>query len=173
MYIWALFETVRYETDFVIVICGEYMVQRSCSGFENFICGYARVKLMDNIHWGVIDTLGKIAIYPNLDYILPLESFKIWGNNNAVKIAGRYKGTEVAYIIDPMSRINLPIDFEFMPNFDLEEYSFPQKATSTKRNNLFTNDNSNKFSSLDSREEWEDQTLDAFEGDESNYWNIE
>ena len=31
----------------------------------------------------VIDTLGKIAIYPNLDYILPLESFKIWGNNNA------------------------------------------------------------------------------------------
>ena len=36
-----------------------------------------------------------------------------------------------------------------------------------------TNDNSNKFSSLDSREEWEDQTLDAFEGDESNYWNIE
>lgn len=65
-----------------------------------FICGYARVKLMDNIHWGVIDTLGKIAIYPNLDYILPLESFKIWGNNNAVKIAGRYKGTEVAYIID-------------------------------------------------------------------------
>ena len=138
-----------------------------------FICGYARVKLMDNIHWGVIDTLGKIAIYPNLDYILPLESFKIWGNNNAVKIAGRYKGTEVAYIIDPMSRINLPIDFEFMSNFDLEEYSFPQKATSTKRNNLFTNDNSNKFSSLDSREEWEDQTLDAFEGDESNYWNIE
>ena len=102
-----------------------------------------------------------------------IESFKIWGNNNAVKIAGRYKGTEVAYIIDPMSRINLPIDFEFMSNFDLEEYSFPQKATSTKRNNLFTNDNSNKFSSLDSREEWEDQTLDAFEGDESNYWNIE
>ena len=39
--------------------------------------GYARVKLMDNIHWGVMDTLGKIAIYPNLDYILPLESFKI------------------------------------------------------------------------------------------------
>lgn len=72
-----------------------------------------------------------------------------------------------------MSRINLPIDFEFMPNFDLKEYSFFQKAISTKRNNLFTNDNSNKFSSLDSREEWEDQTLDAFEGDESNYWNIE
>lgn len=97
-----------------------------------FICGYARVKLMDNIHWGVIDTLGKIAIYPNLDYILPLESFKIWGNNNAVKIAGRYKGTEVAYIIDPMSRINLPIDFEFMSNFDLEEYSFPQKPLPLK-----------------------------------------
>ena len=123
--------------------------------------------------WWYPDTYNLNRIFPNLDYILPLESFKIWGNNNAVKIAGRYKGTEVAYIIDPMSRINLPIDFEFMPNFDLEEYSFPQKATSTKRNNLFTNDNSNKFSSLDSREEWEDQTLDAFEGDESNYWNIE
>ena len=64
-----------------------------------FICGYARVKLMDNIHWGVIDTLGKIAIYPNLDYILPLESFKIWGNNNAVKIAG---SNEYAYGYDVM-----------------------------------------------------------------------
>lgn len=26
---------------------------------------------------------------------------------------------------------------------------------------------------LNDKEEWEDQTIDTFEGDESNYWNIE
>lgn len=140
---------------------------------SQFTCNYARIKLMDNIHWGVIDTLGKIAIYPNLDYIEPLTSFKTWGNNDAVNIIGKYKGEKVSYTIDPLSRVNLPIDFEFMPDFDLEEYLFPpspQKTTYTKIK--FTNDDSHESSSL-SREAWEDQFFDAFEGDESNYWNIE
>lgn len=44
-----------------------------------FTNNYARVKLKDNIHWGIIDTFGKIAIYPNLEYIAPLEIFKTWG----------------------------------------------------------------------------------------------
>lgn len=60
-----------------------------------FTNNYARVKLKDNIHWGIIDNLGKIAIYPNLDYIAPLESFKSFGNYNAVKFTGRYNGEKL------------------------------------------------------------------------------
>ena len=44
-----------------------------------FTNNYARVKLKDNIHWGIIDAFGEIAIYPNLEYIAPLEIFKTWG----------------------------------------------------------------------------------------------
>lgn len=36
----------------------------------------------------------------------------------------------------------------------------------------YQNDNTSNFSWED-REDWEDQRLDAFEGDESNYWNID
>lgn len=36
-----------------------------------------------------------------------------------------------------------------------------------------TNNYDHETSSLNYKEEWEDQTLDALEGDESNYWNIE
>ena len=36
----------------------------------------------------------------------------------------------------------------------------------------YQNDNTSN-SSWEDREDWEDQRLDAFEGDESNYWNIE
>lgn len=139
---------------------------------SQFICNYARIKLLDNIHWGVIDTLGKIAIYPNLDYIAPLESFKIWGNNNTVKISGRYKGERVSYIIDPMSKVNLPIDFEFMPNFDLDEYLSPKKSVCNKIDNLYAIANNSETSSWNNKEDLRDQILDAFEGDESNYWNI-
>lgn len=107
-----------------------------------FICGYARVKLMDNIHWGVIDTLGQIAIYPNLDYISPLKSFHRW-DGDVIEVKGIFKGEKVGYVIDSMSVINLPIDFEFMPGFNLEEYLFSQKVTPIKRCHLFANDNSN------------------------------
>lgn len=86
-----------------------------------FTNNYARIKLKDNIHWGIIDNFGKIAIYPNLDYIAPLESFKSFGNYNAVKFTSRYNGEKVGYIIDHLSKVNLPIDFEFMPNFELEK----------------------------------------------------
>ncbi|WP_251623909.1 WG repeat-containing protein [Odoribacter lunatus] len=149
-----------------------------------FVYGYARIKLMDNIHWGVIDTLGKIAIYPNLDYISPLKAFKTKGNNYAVEITGRYKGEKVACTInpksiDPISRLKLPINFEFEPDadeylssfefesdLDLEKYLSPKETTTIKRNNLFTSDNNYESFSLDEKEEWENKTLDAFEGDE-------
>lgn len=35
-----------------------------------FVCGYAKVKLTDNIHWGIIDTLGNIVV--------PLKYDNIW-----------------------------------------------------------------------------------------------
>ena len=137
-----------------------------------FTNNYARVKLKDNIHWGLIDTFGKIAIYPNLEYIAPLESFKSFGNYNAVKVTGRYKGERVGYVIDHLSRVNLPIDFEFMPEFELED-TLPSEHSDMKRRNLvYTSDENFNESSWDDNEDWEDQRLDAFEGDESNYWNI-
>lgn len=131
-----------------------------------FVCGYARIKLMDNIHWGVIDTLGKIAVYPNLDYISPLKAFKTRGGNIVVEITGRYKGEKVASAIfpkDPISRINLPINFEFEPDIDLDEYLSPEEATSIKKNNLFTSDSSYESFSSNEKEEWKDQ---AFDGNE-------
>ncbi len=138
-----------------------------------FICNYARVKLLDNINWGIIDVRGEIAVYPNLDYIAPLESFTTWGNHIAVKIKGRYKGENVGYIIDSMTRVNLPIDFEFMPDFKVEKLSSSDKTKNHKKNKLYTYDNQINDSNWGKTENWEDQWLDAFEGDESNYWNIE
>lgn len=140
-----------------------------------FTNNYARVKLKDNIHWGLIDTFGKIAIYPNLEYIAPLEIFKTWGNNDAVKVRGKYKGKMIGYIIDPMSKVNLPINFEFMPDFELKELLLYDKSAIKKPKNekLYTDDNQIKDSFWGETEDWEDQRLDAFEGDESNYWNID
>lgn len=138
-----------------------------------FINNYARVKLKDNIHWGIIDNIGRIAVYPNLDYIAPLESFKSFGKYDAIKFTGRYKGERVGYIIDRLSKVNLPIDFEFMPDFELEE-TLPSEQTDMKRKSfIYTSDENFNGSSWNDKEDWEDQRLDAFEGDESNYWNIE
>lgn len=138
-----------------------------------FTNNYARVKLKDNIHWGLIDTFGKIAIYPNLEYIAPLEIFKTWGNNDAVKVKGKYKGKMIGYIIDPMSKVNLPIDFKFMPDFELEKTLPLEQSNMKKRNIIYTSDDNFNDSSWNDKEDWEDQRLDAFEGDGSNYWNIE
>lgn len=140
-----------------------------------FVCNYARVKLLDNNNWGIIDVFGKIVVYPNLDYIAPLKSFITWGNHSAIKINGRYKGETVGYIIDPMSRINLPIDFEFMPDFELKELSLSDKSMSKNQKNrkLYTIDNQMNNSDWEEKEDWEELRLDAFEGDESNYWNNE
>ena len=41
-----------------------------------------------------------------------------------------------------------------------------------RRNLVYTSDENFNESSWDDNEDWEDQRLDAFEGDESNYWNI-
>lgn len=105
-----------------------------------FTNNYARVKLKDNIHWGIIDNLGEIAIYPNLDYIAPLESCKSFGNYNAVKFTGRYNGEKVGYIIDQLSKVNLPIDFEFMSDFELEDTLSSEQTDMKKRNVIYTAD---------------------------------
>ena len=138
-----------------------------------FTNNYTRVKLKDNLHWGIIDNMGKIAIYPNLDYIAPLESFKLFGNYDAIKFTGKYKGKRVGYIIDHLSKVNLPINFEFMSDFELEK-TLPSEQSKMKRKNLiYTSDDNFNDSSWNDKEDWEDQRLDAFEGDESNYLNIE
>ena len=105
-----------------------------------FTNNYDRVKLNDNIHWGIIDNLGEIAIYPNLDYIAPLESCKSFGNYNAVKFTGRYNGEKVGYIIDQLSKVNLPIDFEFMSDFELEDTLSSEQTDMKKRNVIYTAD---------------------------------
>lgn len=77
--------------------------------------GYARVKTNDNKYWGLIDTTGRIAIIPNLDYIRPL-SVKpptIKGLGACVHVNGIYSSKAVGYVIDRMSCVNLPVDFEF------------------------------------------------------------
>lgn len=138
-----------------------------------FTNNYARVKLKDNLHWGIIDNMGKIAIYPNLDYVAPLESFKSLENFDAIKFIGKYNGKRVGYIIDQLSKVNLPIDFEFMPDFELEEI-LPSGVSDIKRRNLiYASDNNFNNPSWNDKEDWEDLRLDAFEGDESNYWNID
>ena len=138
-----------------------------------FTNNYARVTLKDNLHWGIIDNMGKIAIYPNLDYVAPLESFKSLGNFDAIKFIGKYNGKRVGYIIDQLSKVNLPIDFEFMPDFELEEI-LPSGVSDIKRRNLiYASDNNFNNPSWNDKEDWEDLRLDAFEGDESNYWNID
>ena len=138
-----------------------------------FTNNYARVKLKDNIHWGIIDNLGEIAIYPNLDYIAPLESFKSFDNYNTVKFTGRYNGERVGYIIDHLSKVNLPIDFEFMPDFELKETLLSEQSDMKRKNFVYISDDNFNAPSWNDKENWEDQRLDAFEGDESNYWNIE
>lgn len=77
--------------------------------------GYARVKTNDNKYWGLIDTTGRIAIVPNLDYIRPLtvKPSPIKGLGECVHVHGIYSGNAVEYIIDSMSCVNLPVDFEF------------------------------------------------------------
>lgn len=138
-----------------------------------FTNNYARVKLKDNIHWGIIDNLGEIAIYQNLDYIAPLESFKSFDNYNTVKFTGRYNGERVGYIIDHLSKVNLPIDFEFMPDFELKETLLSEQSDMKRKNFVYISDDNFNAPSWNDKENWEDQRLDAFEGDESNYWNIE
>lgn len=114
--------------------------------------------------------MGDIAIYPNLDYIAPFESFKS-GNYDAMKFTRKYKGKRVGYIIDHLSKVNLPIDFEFMPDFELEE-TLPSEQSDMKKKFIYTSDNNFNDSSWNDKENWENQTLDAFKGNKSNYWNI-
>ena len=60
-----------------------------------------------------------------------------------------------------------------MPDFELEE-TLPSEQTDMKRKSfIYTSDENFNGSSWNDKEDWEDQRLDAFEGDESNYWNIE
>ena len=76
-------------------------------------------------------------------------------------------------IIDHLSKENLPIDFEFMSDFELEDI-LPSEQTDIKRRYfVYTSDENFNDSSWEDKENWEDQRLDAFEGDESNYWNID
>lgn len=81
--------------------------------------GYARVKTNNNKYWGIIDTTGKLAVNPNMDYIRPLivkpSPIKEWGD--CVHVNGLYSGKAVGYVIDQESCINLPVDFEFEDNF--------------------------------------------------------
>ena len=81
----------------------------------------------------------------------------------------------IGYIIDPMSKVNLPINFEFMPDFELEELPLHDKSVikNPKNEKPYTDDNHIKDSLWRENEDWEDQRLDAFECDESNYWNID
>ena len=63
--------------------------------------------------------------------------------------------------------------FEFMPDFELEETLPSEQSNMKKRNIIYTSDDNFNDSSWNDKEDWEDQRLDAFEGDESNYWNID
>ena len=58
-----------------------------------FVCGYARVKLTDNIHWGIIDTLGNIVV--------PLKYDNIWA------IKEKYLFSIKAFINDKEEKIDL------------------------------------------------------------------
>ena len=137
-----------------------------------FIGGYARVKTSDNKYWGVIDTTGKIAVIPNLDYIRPLivkpSPIKGWGN--CIHVNGIYTGKVVGYIIDRISRSNLPVDFEFEEEVFLNAKEWdtlhPQNELGLlSHTTLVYNENYNS--------DYEEYRLDTFEGDESNYWNID
>lgn len=144
-----------------------------------FIGGYARVKTNDNKYWGIIDSTGKIAVLPNLDYIRPLivQSSPIKGWGDCIHVNGIYSGNAVRYIIDQMSRINLPIDFEFEPELDIE-YELKSLKTKEKQSSkrcFYTSisDNDNLSMDEENRSDNEEYRLDALEGDESNHWNIE
>lgn len=69
----------------------------------------------------------------------------------------------------------MPINFEFLPDFELEELPLSDKSAikNQKNEKLYTDDNQVKDSLWGEKEDWEDQRLDAFKGDESNYWNID
>ena len=62
-----------------------------------------------------------------------------------------------------------------MPDFELNELPLHDKSAikKPKIEKLYTDDNQIKDSFWWETEDWEDQRLDAFEGDESNYWNID
>lgn len=141
--------------------------------------GYARVKTADNKYWGVIDTAGKIVVIPNMDYIKPLEvtqsPIKNWGE--CVSIFGTYSGKSVGYVVDKMSRINLPL------NFRLLRRSIRSKNQHIKYNvkheerghiiNSISIDCDSNSDYKDYNDYVEESRLDAFEGDERNVWNID
>ena len=144
-----------------------------------FTNGYARVKLLDNKNWGVIDTFGRIAVFPNLEYIWPLKSEKspIKGWRGTTTIKGKYKGEIVGYLIDQMSVVNLPIDFEFEPDIDLEDIINPQPKSRGQHDEKIRHFTTYApdYEEWDDyeRPEYEDYIDDAFEGDPSAYWNID
>ena len=54
------------------------------------------------------------------------------------------------------------------------EEILPSGVSDIKRRNLiYASDNNFNNPSWNDKEDWEDLRLDAFEGDESNYWNID
>ena len=110
-----------------------------------------------------------------LDYFDNIETAAVKGddNYNTVKFTGRYNGERVGYIIDHLSKVNLPIDFEFMPDFELKETLLSEQSDMKRKNFVYISDDNFNAPSWNDKENWEDQRLDAFEGDESNYWNIE
>lgn len=60
-----------------------------------------------------------------------------------------------------------------MSDFELEDTLSSEQTDMKKRNVIYTADENFDTSSWNDKEDWEDQRLDAFESDKSNYWNIE
>lgn len=140
-----------------------------------FTEGYARVKLLDNVHWGMINTLGRIVVIPNLDYIYPLTSkpspIKAYGNDVIIK--GIFEGRKVSCRIGKMDVINLPINFRFKRrrlNLNTPENNITSETPRVKTTRITKYDD---YECNYEKPDYEDYIEDAFEGDSDACWNID
>lgn len=197
-----------------------------------FICGYARVKFLDNEHWAIIDTTGKIVSETHYTYIwrineryLPtirafqgdkrediiinntsdiildglkylktysVEEFKELFNcnmvlvkmNDAKQLYIQY-GVNIGRVVsrgipnDPVISIVINSNGRLFAllhdkSRKQETYHFEKEPTEQNESVAIRSCSNNRaYSYEEERDYIESSYLDAFEGDESNYWNID
>lgn len=197
-----------------------------------FICGYARVKFLDNEHWAIIDTTGKICsdthytrIWPINERYLPnirafredkrddiiienssdvildglkylktysVEEFKELFNCNVVSVnmndahqlyikygvnigkvalRGIPNDPVISIVINSNGRLFALLHDKYCKQ---ETYHFKEELTAqNERLAIRACPNDRAYSYEEDRDYIESSYLDAFEGDDSNYWNID
>lgn len=147
-----------------------------------FVCGAARVMYMPHAeqkYWGIINRWGKVIISLVFDYIQPIKPNKLHyvkailkGDDRVINLlalgirSGNNDWLETELAVQHPSVYN---PARIRHSLDIG----PKPKPKRQHRNIYTYDDGLDDSSYQDNSEWRELIDDAFEGDTSNYWNID